>query len=303
MEQQRPDSFKGRIQEVMIGSSPSIVVGGDTGLPFGVSAPNRPVIALEVTEERPKWPGPLLERIGPVDDPIEWARRCSERGADLVCLRLSSMGATLQHRAEECARLAEKVRDAITVPLMVVGSGNRDEDNVCLPAIARKLKGERIVLGNATQENYQVLTEACKEYGHVIIAESPIDINIAKQLNILITEAGLPLDRVLIDPTTGGLGYGIEYTYSIMEKARLVALAGDRMLSSPQVCFVGAENWKTKEASSDTTGSESWGSFSERGLMWEAVAATALLMAGAHIVVMRDPEAASLVKQLIERLA
>jgi acetyl-CoA decarbonylase/synthase complex subunit delta len=157
-------------------------------------------------------------------------------------------------------------------------------------------------VGSAVQDNYKTLTAAVLADGHNIIAESPIDINIAKQLNILISDMGLPLERIVINPTIGALGYGLEYAYSIMERARLAALAGDKTVACPFICFVGQEAWRVKEAKASQQEFPSWGPQLERGIIWEAMTATALIQAGADILVMRHPEAIEKVNEYIESL-
>jgi acetyl-CoA decarbonylase/synthase complex subunit delta len=138
--------------------------------------------------------------------------------------------------------------------------------------------------------------------GHNIIAESPIDINIAKQLNILISDMGLPLERIVINPTIGALGYGLEYAYSIMERARLAALAGDKTVAMPFICLVGQESWRAKEAKASSAEFPAWGPQSERGVVWESVTATALIQSGADILVMRHPKAVEKVNKYIDNL-
>ena len=114
--------------------------------------------------------------------------------------------------------------------------------------MSQALKGSNCSFGIATQNNYKTLTATCLADGHSIIAESPIDINIAKQVNILISDMGFDPRKIVMHPTTTSLGYGMEYVYSIMERARLAAFIGDKMLAMPFVLFVGSEVWKTKEA-------------------------------------------------------
>ena len=140
------------------------------------------------------------------------------------------------------------------------------------------------------QDNYKTLTASALADGHSIIAQSPIDINIAKQLNILISDMGLSLERILIDPTIGALGYGLEYAYSIMERARLAALSGDKTLASAFICFVGQEAWKTKEAKVS----------SQQGIIWEVITASSLIQSGADLLVMRHPKAIEKVNNFIE---
>jgi acetyl-CoA decarbonylase/synthase complex subunit delta len=190
----------------------------------------------------------------------------------------------------------------IDLPLIILGSGDDAKDNLVLPACCEAAKGERCLVGSAMQDNYKTLAAAALADGHNIIAESPIDINIAKQLNILISDMGLPLERIVINPTIGALGYGLEYAYSIMERARLAALAGDKTVASPFICFVGQEAWRAKEAKAPAAEFPQWGPESERGIVWEALTATALLQAGADILVMRHPQASAKVGQYIGKL-
>ena len=135
-----------------------------------------------------------------------------------------------------------------------------------------------------------------------MIAQSPIDVNMAKQVNILATDMGLPPDRLLMDPTTGALGYGLEYTYSVMERLRLSALQGDSMTQFPMICTVGEESWRQKESRATDGVPESWGDLKERSVIWEILTATALLQTGADILVLRHPRSVEQVKLAIEKL-
>jgi acetyl-CoA decarbonylase/synthase complex subunit delta len=154
----------------------------------------------------------------------------------------------------------------------------------------------------ASQENYKTLTASCLADGHNIIGLSPLDINIAKQVNILISDMGFPAERIVMYPTTGALGYGLEYTYSIMERGRLAALAGDKMMAMPVLCVVGAESWRAKEAKAPESEAPTWGPAGERGPLWETVTAVSLLQAGADILLLRHPQAATAVRAALARL-
>jgi acetyl-CoA decarbonylase/synthase complex subunit delta len=310
------ERYSSRVGEVVLGATPAeggtrthtITVGGDSTMPFlqfEGEVPNRPIVAMEVVDRVPEWADSLKAAIGDaIADPAAWARKCVEEfGADLVFLRLQSADPDLGDAGpEQCAATVKAVLSAVGVPLVVVGCGNDAKDNEVLPAVAEAAVGENLLIGTATQDNYKTLTAACMVHKHCIIALSPIDINICKQLNILISEMNLPLNRIVSDPTTGALGYGIEYTYSIMERARLGALGGDRMLAVPVLCTVGYEAWRAKEANASQEEFPNWGPQPERGVMWEATTATALLQAGAHILVMRHPEAVRMVKKHIEAM-
>jgi acetyl-CoA decarbonylase/synthase complex subunit delta len=192
------------------------------------------------------------------------------------------------------------VLDAVSCPLIVKGPGTGAKQNEVLSRVAEAASGEGIALHSACQEDYKTLAAVAVAYGQVLIAESPIDINIAKQVNILLSEASVDISRVLIDPLTGALGYGLEYTYSVMERMRLAALAGEPMLSCPVICLVGEEVWKTKEAKTPAAKEPAWGPEVARGIHWEVATALPLLLAGADILVLRHPEALKRVRRQID---
>ena len=287
----------------------AVTVGGHKGLPFlhfEGEMRNRPVIAMEVWDTAPQdWPEVLATQFGTaVNSPAEWAAKCvSEFGADLICLKLQNAHAEWGNvSADEAAATVKQVLEAVDVPLIVLGPGQDDRDNEVLPRCAEVAKGENCLFGMASQDNYKTLTAACLADDHGIIALSPIDINIAKQLNILISEMGFDLERLVIFPTTGGLGYGIEYSYSIMERGRLAALGGDKMLARPVLGIVGAESWRAKESKAPESDFPEWGPVADRGPMWEAMTAVALLQGGADILVMRHPTAVASVRKTIDAL-
>jgi len=284
-------------------------VGGEKTLPFLLeegALPHRPLIAAEVYDvPDPDWPEALTKELAPViKDPAAWARfALKEAGADLICLRLQGIhpeeGKTDVRAA---VALTQEILKAVDVPLVVLGCGDIQADNDILPAISEATKGERLLFGDVVQESYKIIGAACIADGHNIVAESPIDVNIAKQLNILLTDLGMPADRIVINPTIGALGYGMEYAYSIMERARHAALSGDKMLAMPFICFVGQEAWKTKEAKAGPADAPEWGEAAERGVMWEVVTAQAMLQAGAGILTMTHPRAMRIVRQAIDDL-
>jgi len=194
------------------------------------------------------------------------------------------------------------VLEAVDVPLMIWGCAVDEKDNVVLPEVSAAAKGENCLLGTAREKNYRTIVAVCLADKHKLICESPLDINIAKQVNILCSDAGFGLEDMVVFPTTGSLGYGIEYVYSIQERGRLAALRGDKLLSQPVVCDVGFEAWRAKEAKSppfDTVTDENRDAW---GVMWESATALVLLQSGAELLVMRHPEAIQNVKAAIKRL-
>jgi acetyl-CoA decarbonylase/synthase complex subunit delta len=301
------EKWSGQVHMINIGATKEeggsrtniIKIGSEQTLPFlfnDGSMPNKPCIAFEVWDIPPvDWPQELTKCYGDsLNDPLGWAQMCvKEYKAQLLCIRLQGAHPDFGNRgAEQEAKLVSELLKKVGVPLIILGSGDDAKDNLVLPVCCEAAKGERCLIGSAVQDNYKTLAAAVLADGHNIIAESPIDINIAKQLNILISDMGLPLERIVINPTIGALGYGLEYAYSIMERARLAALSGDKTVASPFICFVGQESWRAKEAKVS----------SEQGIIWEIITATALIQAGADLLVMRHPLAIQKVNKYIESL-
>ena len=286
-----------------------IQVGGQATLPFLFAEgdlPHKPVIAFEIWDIAPSdWSQELTKSYADVlKEPFAWAQKCTkDYQAELLCVRLQGAHPDFGNKTpDEEAKFISQLLKKVDVPLIILGCGDDTKDNLVLPACCEAAKGERCLVGSAVQDNYKTLTAAVLADGHNIIAESPIDINIAKQLNILISDMGLPLERIVINPTIGALGYGLEYAYSIMERARLAALAGDKTVASPFICLVGQEAWRVKEAKAPVAEFPAWGPESERGIIWEAITATALIQAGADILVMRHPKAIEKMNGYIENL-
>ncbi|HAA33944.1 MAG TPA: CO dehydrogenase/acetyl-CoA synthase subunit delta [Firmicutes bacterium] len=312
------EKYRSQVREVVLGAtkdeggtrSHTIKVGGETALPFlhfEGEIPNRPVVAMEIWDIVPEeWPASLKSYFEDVyNDPGAWAKKCVEQyGADLIAIRFKSADPDIKDAsADECIATLKKVLEAVGVPLIVYGCGKAEKDNAIIGPLAEAAAGENLLLGVAEQDNYKAVASAAMAHKHSIIAQSPIDINIAKQLNILIAEMSTPLlDRIIIDPTVAALGYGLEYSYSIMERARFGALQGDRMLAMPTIANVGHEVWSKKEANISVEEQPGWGEQAERSLTWEATTASALLQAGMDILVMRHPEAVQLIKKQIDEL-
>ncbi|MFA5388996.1 MAG: acetyl-CoA decarbonylase/synthase complex subunit delta [Candidatus Omnitrophota bacterium] len=295
------EKWQDRISEVVIGTKKPIKIGGETGIYFidgEDKCPNPPVVAMEVWDMEPEpWPDSLKSRFGKaLSDPAEWAKLCvNEFSADIICLRLAATHPDSKNAsAGEAGKTLEKVMKAVSVPLIVIGSSAPEKDNEVMAHCANVAKGENCLFGIATQANYKTLAAACLSSGHAIISEAPIDINIAKQLNILICDMQFPADKIVIHHATGALGYGLEYTYSIMERTRLAGLSGDKMLSMPMISFAGQESWRTKEAK--TGGADT-------GVLWETATAAAYLNSGADILVMNHPKAVEEIKKTIKQLA
>ncbi|MCK4832744.1 MAG: hypothetical protein KAS81_08240, partial [Anaerolineales bacterium] len=237
------EKWAGSVRTVTLGATAAdggtrqhtVTVGGETTLPFlhfEGKIPNRPVLAVEIKDRKPDgWSALLMEVWGDrMNDPGDWAIAAEEAGADLISLTFGLTGLDGQPNTAENARVAvRKALDATGLPIMASGPGQAEIDNDLLVAVAEEGAGERLVLGYCEDRNYRTIVAAALGHGHLVQARTAMDVNLAKQLNILINDMQLPLDRILMDPTTGALGYGIEYGYSVMERLRLAALQGDSM--------------------------------------------------------------------------
>jgi acetyl-CoA decarbonylase/synthase complex subunit delta len=310
------DSWPGTVRTVTIGATPenggsrvkSITVGGENALPFmhfEVEMPNRPQVALEIRDRRPDdWSSLLLETWADVvDDPADWAKAAEEAGADLLQLTISLTDVDGNITSPESAVASvKKVLDASGLPLIVFGPGQAEVDNELLVPVAEATKGERIVLGICEDKNYRTIVAAAMANGHLVNARTPMDVNLAKQLNILINDMNMPMDRIIMDPTTGALGYGIEYGYSAMERLRLAALQGDVMTQLPMLVTPGFEAWKTKESKVGEDVPDEWGDWLKRAINWETLTSVTLLESGADILVLRHPESLRRVKEAIDAL-
>lgn len=311
------EKWPGRVSELTIGATKEeggsrayvIKIGGESTLPFlfpeGAIA-CKPQVAFEIWDIAPAdWPRELSGNFEDCfKDPLSWAEQCVEKyKAKILCVRLQGAHPDFANKSpEEEAKFIAALLKKVSVPLVIVGCGDDAKDNLVLPVCCEAAKAERCLIGSALQDNYKTITAAVLADGHSIIAESPIDINIAKQLNILISDMGLPLERIVINPTIGALGYGLEYAYSIMERARLAGLSGDKTVALPFICFVGQEAWRAKEAKASSKEFPAWGAESERGIFWEAITAAALIQSGADLLVMRHPAAIEKVNNYIDKL-
>ncbi|SDC37850.1 MULTISPECIES: acetyl-CoA decarbonylase/synthase complex subunit delta [unclassified Candidatus Frackibacter] len=311
------EKWSGQVNELTIGATEedggtrtsTVTVGGETALPylhFEGEFPNKPVVAFEISDEEPEdMPEPLVEAWSDVwADPVDWAKKCVEEyDAELLALKLDSTNPNGQDAsAEDAVETVNAVLEAVGVPLIILGCDDVEKDNEVLKAVAADTEGENLLFGIADEDNYKTLAGACMIHGHSIVAQSPVDVNICKQLNILLTDMGVKEDRIVIDPIISGLGYGMEYSYSIMERIRLGALRDDKMLSMPIINFISGEAWKAKEASTPQNEMEGWGDLSVRGPLWETLTATPLLQAGANILVVCHPKTAENIKKHVEDL-
>lgn len=304
--------YSGKIREVTLGvGDKAVTIGGRGAYPFhGFEGdmPNPPKIAMEIWDKDPSgdWSeaakAPFKDVLG---DPVAWAKKCvQDYGAEVIVVQTKSADPNADNRpAEEVAGVVKKVVDAVDVPVIAWGVANHEKDVEVMRAVAEQTSGKRLGIAPVEEGDYKQIGAACLGYKHVVFASSPIDVNLAKQLNILLGNLGVSNKDIVIDPTTGGLGYGLEYTYSVMERITQAALTQeDEKLQQPIVANVGNEVWKSKEANLSAEEAPELGDPNQRAILMEAITAVDLMIAGADLVVMRHPEAVKLVKGFIQKM-
>jgi acetyl-CoA synthase len=284
-------------------------IGGASAMPFHFwegEMPNRPLVAMEVYDLiSPKYPAVLRNIYGNLlDNPAAMAKVLVEQyGADVISVRLEGTHPEKGNRSvEDSVKLVKQVLSAVGVPLIITGHSHYEKNNEVLKAVAQACAGENLLLNWVDQDNYRTLAGAAMAYGHTLVAQSPIDVNIGKQLNILLTNMDLKKEQIVMDPMTGAIGYGIEYTYSVMERIRQTALGGDKLLCAPMIVSPGQECIKIKEYKATEKEFPLWGDLSKRAAAWELDTAINLLYAGADVTIMYHPEAAMAVKRTITKL-
>ncbi len=263
---------------------------------------NYPFIACEILTNIPhNYPQLLKDSWGDsLYDPIKCVKSAMEKNISALAVRFNIENC--EDTDKEIEKSKEQLKEILkitTLPLFIIGTFRRDVDIKLLPELA-KVTDRKCVIGAVEEENFKEIAPIILQNGHKVIARTPIDINLTKQLNILLTEIGFDANKIIIDPNTGALGYGLDYAYSIIERIKQAALQGDTMLDMPVIAFVGEEAWKTKEAKSSNVPDE-WGNITTRAIAWESMTATSMLVSGADIVVMRHPEAIKHVQDFIDK--
>jgi acetyl-CoA synthase len=310
------EKWTGSVIEVTLGATSdqggtrakTLTIGGETTLPYQFyegAMPYRPALAIEIVDRKPDdWSPLLMKAWGDViEDPAVWAKAAEDKGVDAILLRLSATKADGSPNAAADARATvRKVLNATGLPLIVYGPGQVDLDNEFLVAVAEEGKGERLVLGLCEEKNYRTIVAAALANDQLVISSTAMDVNLAKQLTILISDMGMPMDRILTDPTCAAVGYGIEYGYSVMERLRLAALTGDKMTELPMILTVGYEAWRQKEAKVGEGVPGAWGEWEERAINWETVTAAPLIYSAADLLVLRHPTTVRRIQVMINKL-
>lgn len=305
------ESFPGRIKEVTIGATSEqggtrgkrVAVGGSNGLPFHrweTEMPHGPALAMDVVDTERMIPDVLRGTLGDLTkQPVEWARKCAEWGADMLVLKLASATPEEENRpVEECEALVKEVLRSVPLPLLVYGCGSEEKDAKLMEAVSNAGKGERLFLGLAEEKAYKSITAAAMANGHGVVAFSNLDINLAKQINILLMDFGMKPENILMDPLMAALGMGLEYSYSVVERLRTGALVGDPVLQVPIICDCSCA-WAVPEVLEEAPEK---GPQVPRGVQWESITAEAALVAGADIVILRHPDTLARVRAMAAEL-
>jgi acetyl-CoA decarbonylase/synthase complex subunit delta len=304
-------NYTGNIKEITLGKGDkAVTVGGESSYPFYLfegNMPRKPRIAMEVYDYEPTdWADAAVEPFKDVlGNPAAWAKKNVEvYGAEMIALQLRSIDPNGMNRStDEAVKVAKSVVDAVNVPVIMWGVANPERDTEVLKAIAEQCNGKNLIIGPVEEKDYKQIGAAAIAYKHTAIASSPIDVNLAKQLNILLGNLGVPENQMIVNPTTGALGYGMEYSYSVIERIRMAALTQeDDKLQYPIICNIGFETWKTKEAKLPQAEAPMLGDAKKRGILIECVTAMSLLLAGADILILRHPDSVKLINLMISKM-
>ena len=308
-----PDKANVTVRTITLGGSgtrtSSVVLGGAEVLPFRHFEGNvghKPVIAMEVLDSPPKsYPDLLRNAYGDLlKDPKAMARHLVEKlGAEIISVRLATCHPDNGDMSPEAAGdIVKDILGSVGVPLIVTGCSHYEKNNALMKHIASTFAGENLLLNWVETDNYKTIAATVMAYNHCVVAQTPIDVNMCKQLNILLTTMGVQPDRILVDPLTGALGYGLEYTYSVMERIRSSAFTGDPMLAMPMIVNTGFEVSKVKESRAPRKDYPLWGSEDEREALLEIATSACYLNAGADLVVVYHPLAARTLKRKIDEM-
>ena len=279
-------TFKSQIRGI---NFDTINYQSSSSLPFieSENGTTKPLLALEILFNIPNNYSVILKNYwgNKINNMVEWFETAQETSADIISLKFNI---TNEKEINEATKSLNEICKIATKPILITGTNKKDLDILLLPKLA-KIPEKQSIIGIAEEDTYKSFAKIVKEKNHYIIARTPIDINLAKELNILLTEEKISPDKILIDTNMAGLGYGLDYGYSIMERVKLAGLDGDEMLNMPIVAFVGEEAWKAKEARVDDY-DKNYGDFKERAIAWESATATAIMLAGANIIVLWHPD-------------
>ena len=307
----KPQKFNASIKEVTIGcGEKAITLGGENVFPFYTfdgDMKNAPKVGVEISDMGIPEVAGLKAYYEGCTTMGEIAKKASEmEGADFVCLRLEGGDPNGANKSvEELVAIVKEVADAIDVPLAVEGSKNVEKDSELLTKVAEALQGKNALILSAREENYKAVGAAAGlAYGQKVGAESAVDINLAKQLNVVTTQLGVKAENIVMNVGTAAAGYGYEYVVSTMDRIKAAALAqSDTTLQMPIITPVASETWSVKESLAEEADAPEWGSREERGISMEIQTAAADLVSGSNAVILRHPQSVATIAKMIKELA
>lgn len=305
--------YSGKISEVEIGiGEKAIKIGGENVLPFysfDGEVGNSPKIGVEICDVYPDtWTDAFKEMYKDVAEcPVKWAKYVEENsGADFICLKfIGSDPNGLNKSVEDCAEVAKNVVESVSLPVVIAGSGNHEKDGKLFEKVAEAVDGYNCLFMSAVEDNYKgVGASAGMAYSHKVGAESSVDINLAKQLNVLLSQLGVKGENIVMNVGCSAVGYGYEYVASTMDRIRLAAFGqNDKTLQMPIITPVSSEVWHVKEAIASEEDEPAWGCVEQRGIAMEVSTATSALAGGSNAVILRHPKSIETIKTLISALA
>lgn len=289
-----PEEFSGN------GAAPGVTLGAKRPVRVGGNEPTRhPLVVFEVFDWLPPLPQAVKHAYkDTLHDPVTWARCCVEEfGAEMICLELLSTNPyTADSSLDDAMRTVARVLEAVDVPVMIGGSGDAGRDAQVLPAAARAAAGQRVLLSSVTPDTYRSILPSAVEHGHAVVASTTMSLEAALAFNRDLLGAGLPADSIVMDLSTCPLGYGYEYSYTLVERAALSAAAGSKLAQVP-VLFCPANSWAARESRAKDP---ELGDAALRGPLWETAAGVGGLVAGADLLLVLDPNAGTNLKNYIE---
>ena len=303
--------FSGKINAVTLGTGDkAIVIGGQNVMPFYTfDAPieNAPKIGVEISDLASSWDAPALnEFYAGCTTMVDYAKKAETMpGADFLCLHFESADPNGENRSvAECVADAKAVADAVTMPIVVMGCKNIEKDGELFSKIAEALQGKNILVLSARNEDYKTVgASVALAYGQKVGAETADDINLAKQLNIMLKGLSINPENIVMNIGTAAVGYGFEYVASTLDRVRLAALAqSDADLQMPIMSPVSPDAWSVKESTATEEDEPAWGNREERAIDMEVSTAAANLTGGADAVIMRHPAAVATIKKFITEL-
>ena len=290
------EKYTGSIGEVVLGKG-DYIVGGAKGMPF-LSFENRtnrrPIVAGEVFDSIVDYPELAAKMFdGRQKDPVEWALMWKSMGVDMICVRLVSTDPAKGGTSPEaCAELVKRISDRTGLPIIVSGCGILDVDIPVFTAVSAAVTDSRLILSKVDEDEYKKLATVAIANNHIIIGFANLDVNLSKQMNILLTDFGVKKENILTDPLMAPLGMGLDYSYSVNERIRISGLMGDKMLQQPLICdCTGA--WDVSDAINEED--PALGDARLRATWWEAMTAMSAIVSGADMVIMRGPGAADMI--------